>query len=205
MWTTKRRSRNEHHKRLAEICNRTQQSLQTFASFYLLSKMLWNGGIILLVQFSKYLESLSMIRSGIRYIWHKQFGLVFIETQCIFEIRSFHFSMIVFLHTKVWLLFIKMCVHLLVHFYCYQIINVLTWLHFPLNSATQFTSIGLLTYGKQWHWLKWVEGRRRGILPILPCPEFCLTSETVLICWHEFWCVLGEIDENDIVRKGVLC
>ena len=35
VWTTKRRSRNEHHKRLAEICNRSQQSLQIFASFYI--------------------------------------------------------------------------------------------------------------------------------------------------------------------------
>ena len=49
MWTTKRRTRNEHHKRLAEIRNRTQQSLQTFVSFYLLNKMLRNVGIILLV------------------------------------------------------------------------------------------------------------------------------------------------------------
>ena len=80
MWTTKRRSCNEHRKRLAEIRNRTQQSLQTFVSFYLLNKMLRNVGIILLVQFSKYLESFSMIWSGIRY---KQFGLVFIETPCI--------------------------------------------------------------------------------------------------------------------------
>jgi len=88
MWTTKRRSHNEHHKRLAEIWNRTQQSLQTFlwfVSFYLLNKMLRNVGIILLVQFSIYLESFSMIWSGIdlRYIWHKQFGLVFIDTPCI--------------------------------------------------------------------------------------------------------------------------
>ena len=79
-WMTKRRSRNEHHKRLSEIRNRTQQSLQTFISLYLLTKMLRNVGIILLVQFSKYLESFSMTWSGIRYIWHKQFGLVFIET-----------------------------------------------------------------------------------------------------------------------------
>ena len=82
MWTTKRRCRNEHHKRLAEIRNRSQQSLQTFVSFYLLNKMSWNIRIILLVQFSKYLESFSIIQSGIRYIWHKQFGLVFIETPC---------------------------------------------------------------------------------------------------------------------------
>src|SRR6218665_1875728 len=61
MSTTKRRSHNEHHKRLAEMRNRTQQSLQTFVSFYLLNKMLWNVGIILLVQFSEYLESFSMI------------------------------------------------------------------------------------------------------------------------------------------------
>ena len=33
MWTTKHRNRNEHHKRLAEIRNRTQQSLQTFCIF----------------------------------------------------------------------------------------------------------------------------------------------------------------------------
>src|SRR6218665_2767860 len=79
---TKRRSRNEHHKRLAEIRNRTQQSLQTCVSFYLLNKMLRNVGIILLVQFAKYLESFRMISSVIRYIRHKQFGLVFIETPC---------------------------------------------------------------------------------------------------------------------------
>jgi len=77
MWTTKRRSRNEHHRRLAEIRNRTQQSLQTCVSFYLLNKMLRNVGIILVVQFSDYLESFSMIWSDIRYIWHKQFGLLF--------------------------------------------------------------------------------------------------------------------------------
>ena len=65
MSTTKRRSRNEHHKRLAEIRNRTQQSLHTFGSFYLLNKMWRNVGIILLVQFSKYLERFSMIWSGI--------------------------------------------------------------------------------------------------------------------------------------------
>jgi len=53
MLTTKRRSRNEHHKKLAEIRNRTKQSLQTFVSFYLLNKMLRNGGIILLVQFKE--------------------------------------------------------------------------------------------------------------------------------------------------------
>src|SRR6218665_2662826 len=65
MRTTKCRSRNEHHKRLAEIRKRTQQSLQTFVSFYLLNKMSRNVGIILLVQFSKYLESFSMMRSDI--------------------------------------------------------------------------------------------------------------------------------------------
>jgi len=42
-----------------------------------------NVGIKLLVQFSKYLESFSMMRSGIRYIWHKQSAWVFIETPCI--------------------------------------------------------------------------------------------------------------------------
>src|SRR6218665_3329038 len=68
MGTTKRRSRNEHHKRFAEIRNRTQQAFQTFVSFYLLNKMSRNVGIVWLVQFSKYLESFSMIRSGIRYI-----------------------------------------------------------------------------------------------------------------------------------------
>jgi len=68
MWTTKHWSHNEHHKRLAEIRNRTQQPLQTSVSFYLLNKMLRNVGIILLFQFSEYLESLSMIWSGIRYI-----------------------------------------------------------------------------------------------------------------------------------------
>ena len=76
MWMTMRRIRNKHHKRLAEIHNRrpTQQSLQTFLSFYLPNKMLQNVGIILLVQFYKYLESFSMIWSGTRYIWHKQLG-----------------------------------------------------------------------------------------------------------------------------------
>src|SRR6218665_3399971 len=68
MLTTNHRSRNEHHKRLAEIRNRTQQSLQTFVSFYLRNKRSQNVGIIFVVQFSKYLESFSMIRSGIRYI-----------------------------------------------------------------------------------------------------------------------------------------
>jgi len=87
MWTTKRRSRNKHHKRLGEIRNRTQQSLQTFVSFYLLNKMLRSAGIILLVQFSEYLENFSMIWSGIRNIWHKQFGLAFIETLYIWCIR----------------------------------------------------------------------------------------------------------------------
>ena len=82
MWATKRRSRNKRHKRLSEIRNCTQQSLQTFLSFYLLNKMLQNVGIIVLVQFSRYRESFSMIWSGIKYIWHKQFGLVFIETPC---------------------------------------------------------------------------------------------------------------------------
>jgi len=49
--------------------------------FIYLKKMSRNVGNILLVQFSKYLESFSMIWSGIiRYIWLKQFGLVFIET-----------------------------------------------------------------------------------------------------------------------------
>ena len=57
----------------------------TFVSFYLLNKMLRNVGIILLVQFSKHLETFSMIWSGIRYIWHKQFGLVFIETPCTLD------------------------------------------------------------------------------------------------------------------------
>src|SRR6218665_2049938 len=60
--TTKCRSRNEHQKRLAEIRNCTQQSIQIFVSFYLLNKMLRNVGIILwfiLVQFSKDLEVLA--------------------------------------------------------------------------------------------------------------------------------------------------
>jgi len=52
---------NTIKERLAEIRNRTQQSPQTFVSFYLLNKMLQNIGIILLVQFSEYLESFSRI------------------------------------------------------------------------------------------------------------------------------------------------
>ena len=88
MWTTKRRSRNKDHKSLAEIRNRTQLSLQTFVSFYLLNKMLRNVGLVLLVQFSEHLESFSRIWSGIRYIWHKQFDLVFIETPCRISSRG---------------------------------------------------------------------------------------------------------------------
>ena len=72
------------HNRLAEIGTRMQLSVQTLVSFYLLNKLLRCVGIILLVEFSKYLESFSMIWSGIRYIWHKQFGLLFIESSCIF-------------------------------------------------------------------------------------------------------------------------
>jgi len=51
--------------------------VQTLVSFYLLHKMLWCVGIIFLIDFSKYL------RLGIRYIWHKQVGLLFIEPPCI--------------------------------------------------------------------------------------------------------------------------
>src|SRR6218665_3586947 len=91
MGTTKRRSSNEHHKRLAEIDNRTQQSLQTFVSFYLLNKMLRNVGIILLVEFSKYLESFSMIWSGTRYIRHKQFGLPYFSlNHCVYTYMYVH-------------------------------------------------------------------------------------------------------------------
>jgi len=45
--------------------------------------MLRNVEDILLGQFSEYLESFSVIWSGIRYILHKKFGLVFIESPCI--------------------------------------------------------------------------------------------------------------------------
>jgi len=100
MWMTKRRSRNEHHKRLAEIRNRRQQSLQTFVSFYLLNKMLLNVGIVLLIQFSKYLESFSIIWSGIRYIWHEQFGLGFIKSPCICIYNVFKYK-IYFLYPEV--------------------------------------------------------------------------------------------------------
>ena len=59
---------NEHHNRLAEICNCTQQSVtSTIRIFLSTGKMLRNVWITLLVQFSKYLESFSMIWSGIRY------------------------------------------------------------------------------------------------------------------------------------------
>jgi len=37
----------------------------------------------LLVEFSQYQESFSMIWSGIQYLWHKQFGLLFIESPFI--------------------------------------------------------------------------------------------------------------------------
>ena len=44
---------------------------------------------MLLVQFSEYLESFSMIRPGIRCIWHKQFGLIlFIESPCRMRARA---------------------------------------------------------------------------------------------------------------------
>ncbi len=62
--------------------------VQTLISFYLLNKMLRYVGIILLVEFSKYLERFSMIWSGIRYIWHKQFDLLFIEPPCIHIIHT---------------------------------------------------------------------------------------------------------------------
>jgi len=45
--------------------------------FYPLNKMLRCVEIVLLVEFSKYLESL------VWYRWHKQFGLLFIESPCI--------------------------------------------------------------------------------------------------------------------------
>ena len=49
----------------------------------MLNKMLRYVGIIFLVEWSKYyLESFIRIWSRIRYIWYKQFGLVFIETPC---------------------------------------------------------------------------------------------------------------------------
>ena len=67
---------------LLKIRTRTQQSVQTLVSFYLLNKVLRCIGVILLVEFSKYPESFSMIWSGITYIWHKQFGLLFIESPC---------------------------------------------------------------------------------------------------------------------------
>jgi len=47
--------------------------------------MLWCMGIALLVEFFNYLESFSIIWSCIRYIWHTQFGLLFIEPQCNVE------------------------------------------------------------------------------------------------------------------------
>jgi len=60
--------------------------VQILISFYLLSKMLRYVGIIMLVEFSKHLESFSSIWS--RYFWHKQFGLFFIESQCIYEVTA---------------------------------------------------------------------------------------------------------------------
>jgi len=81
--TTKRQNRNGHHNKLAEIGTRTQQSVQTFISFCLLNKVLRFLGIVMLVEFSKYLGSFSMIWSGIRYIWHKKFGLHFFGSPCI--------------------------------------------------------------------------------------------------------------------------
>jgi len=79
---TKRRNRNGHYIILAEVATRTQQSVRTLTSIYLLKKMLWCVGILLLVEFSKYLESFSMIKSGIRYIIYdiNSGGLLFIES-----------------------------------------------------------------------------------------------------------------------------
>ena len=54
-------TKHGHHNRLAEIGMRTQQSVQTLIAFYLLNKMLRCVGIIILVEFSIYLESFSMI------------------------------------------------------------------------------------------------------------------------------------------------
>jgi len=45
-----------------------EDKVQTLVSFNLLNKMSRNVRLILLVHFSKHLESFSMIRSGIRYI-----------------------------------------------------------------------------------------------------------------------------------------
>jgi len=42
---------------------------RTLISFYLFNKMLWYVGILLLVEFSKCLESFRMIWSGISYVW----------------------------------------------------------------------------------------------------------------------------------------
>ena len=73
-------------KCLYTIQNNTIQNLgvvfKKLISFYLLKKMLRYVGILFLVEFSKYLESFIMIWPRIRYTWHKQFGLVFIESPC---------------------------------------------------------------------------------------------------------------------------
>ena len=81
MWTTKRRSRSGHYNILAEIPTRrpTQQSVQTTVSFYLLNKILRYVGIVLLVAFSVYLESFSMVWSGIRYIWKNSLAYILLN------------------------------------------------------------------------------------------------------------------------------
>jgi len=56
--------------------------VQTLISFHPLNKMLRCVEIILLVEFFKYLESFSM--TSLSIIWHKEFGLIFIESPCIY-------------------------------------------------------------------------------------------------------------------------
>jgi len=56
--------------------------VKALVSFYLLNKMLRYVEIILIVQFSKYLESFSTIWTGIYDIYDKQLGLLFIELPC---------------------------------------------------------------------------------------------------------------------------
>ena len=69
--------------------------------------MLRYVGIILLVEFSKYLDSFSIIWSGVRYnilhIWQKQFGLPFIGSPCTYRPSCLFHGIVVNALLKNWI------------------------------------------------------------------------------------------------------
>src|SRR6218665_3226362 len=67
--------------------------VQTLISFYLLNKMLQCVGIVFLVEFSKYLESFSIMTR--HFIAHKQFGLYFLLNHRVdLSSSAFHASVL---------------------------------------------------------------------------------------------------------------